>query len=244
MNRRRKDFWDKCNSDFELRVGQIYEMIGKDQIKAFSGFATPEFVERHLEKDLCWTNLSMNPSITIGFIELHLEREWDWSDLSMNPSITPEFVEKHPDWKWDWFNLSSNPSITPEFIERHPEKGWDWTFMSMNPSITPEFIEKHPDWKWYWYYLSRNPLITPEFIEKQSKIELNYHNFFSQGRAKSERNKIIMENLKMHLHAYRIQFWWRNVLENPHVKFSYEFTKKKLFDEFEVDRDLVLSQLN
>jgi hypothetical protein len=72
MNRRRKDFWKKCDSDFEERVKQIYKMFGKNHIKEFSRFATPEFVENH-------------PEI-----------EWNWIYLSKNPSITPEFIKKKP----------------------------------------------------------------------------------------------------------------------------------------------------
>ena len=164
--------------------------------------------------------------------------------MSMNPSITPEFVEENIYKEWNWYLVSRNPSITPNFIEKYHQCKWNWSGLSINPSITPEFVEKHHKEEWCWFRLSINPSTTPEFIEKHPRKDWSYYRFFSPERAKSERDKIIMDNLKIHLCAYRIQFWWRNILENPHVKFSYEFTKKKLFDEFEVDHDRYLTKLN
>ena len=121
--------------------------------------------------------LSRNPSITPEFIEKHIDKNWDWGrlSLSVNPSITPEFVEKHigKDWWWGIYGLSSNPSITSEFIEKHIDHDWQWGYygLSSNPSITPEFIEKHidKDWDWGRCGLSHNTFSIS--IERQRRIE-------------------------------------------------------------------------
>ena len=89
-------------------------------------------------------------------IEKHLEKDWDWCELSCNPNVTIEYVEKHPENPWDWDELSVNPSATMEYVEKHPEKPWNWFELSQNPNMTMEYVEKHPDKSWNWGRLSEN----------------------------------------------------------------------------------------
>jgi hypothetical protein len=60
--------------------------------------------------------LSLNPVITPEFIERHINKDWNWGGdgLSRNPSITVEFIEKYPnkDWWWGKDGLSSNKMNT------------------------------------------------------------------------------------------------------------------------------------
>jgi hypothetical protein len=82
--------------------------------------------------------LSLNISITPEFVERHLDKDWWWGSdgLSTNPHHF-RVIERHIEKPWHWgrYGLSANPSITPEFVERHIEKPWCWgsNGLSSNP---------------------------------------------------------------------------------------------------------------
>jgi len=54
--------------------------------------------------------MTKNPNITCEFIEKHINENWDWSEISKNPNITLEFIEKYIK-KIDFKKLSENKFI-------------------------------------------------------------------------------------------------------------------------------------
>jgi hypothetical protein len=113
-----------------------------------------------LDKPWDWTELSINPSITLKDVLDHPDKPWCWPALSCNPSITLKDVLAHPDKPWNWYMLSRNPSIPLKDVLAHPDKPWDWGLLSFNPSITMKDVLDNPDKPWSWVALSRNPAIT------------------------------------------------------------------------------------
>ena len=54
--------------------------------------------------------MTKNPNITFEFIEKHIEKDWSFKDISINPNITLEFIEKYID-RIDFDLLSGNEFI-------------------------------------------------------------------------------------------------------------------------------------
>ena len=74
---------------------------------------TPEFIERHVDKDTYHTN--MIPEITPEFIESVTNR--NVYHTNMIPEITPEFMETHNNL--NTYHINFNSSISEEFFEKN-----------------------------------------------------------------------------------------------------------------------------
>lgn len=105
-------------------------------------------------------------NITLDEIRKIPERQWDYSNLSINPNLTIRFIKFNINKNWNWKLLSQNKIIRGKFVSDNLDKNWDWSFLSKNKGITLNFIESHLDLNWNWKYLSYNPNITEEFICK------------------------------------------------------------------------------
>ena len=92
---------------------------------------------QYLENE--WTNGYWN------FIQNNLDKDLYWSLISENPSITMEFINDHPDKPWNWYGISYSSNLTMEMINDHHDKPWYWCGISCNPSITMKDIIENPD---------------------------------------------------------------------------------------------------
>lgn len=169
----------------------------------FIARATPEFIERHLDK-WNWFSLSANKSISLDFIKGH-DYNWSWSGVSHNPNVTPEFVDLYGNKDWSWISLSDNSKfvslLSIDFVERYIDK-WEWTDLSLhlsvdfiehfedrmdwhkvsqNPNLTLEFIENNITKPWFFTYLSANPVITIEFVNAHHECRWS-SNWLSSNR--------------------------------------------------------------
>ena len=79
-----------------------------------------------------WSNLCMNPNVTLKDVLEYQNKTWSWYWLSQNMSVTLEDVLEHPDLPWSWTGLSANPNITFKNVLEHPDKPWNWSILSSN----------------------------------------------------------------------------------------------------------------
>jgi hypothetical protein len=42
------------------------------------------------------------------FIQKYSNKSWDWSDMSLNPSLTIEIIDNFPNKPWNWELISQN----------------------------------------------------------------------------------------------------------------------------------------
>ena len=47
-----------------------------------------------------------------NFIQKNLDKNWNWAEISKNPNITWEIIDANPEKEWNWACLSRNPNIT------------------------------------------------------------------------------------------------------------------------------------
>lgn len=72
----------------------------------------------------------LNKNITLEFIEKYIDKEWDWREISMLPILTKEFIEKYPNKPWDWDGITWNSKLTTELIEKYSGKITNWCHIS------------------------------------------------------------------------------------------------------------------
>lgn len=161
---------------------------------------TDEFITSLIEsregnvKKLSWSNLCMNPSISLSFLEKY-EGCWNWKEISHCPNLTVEFVEKNIELL-PMGNVCSRIKAPVSFFEKHEDR-YIWTDLFRNPHIPLDFLKRKDGFSniegstRYWHDACRvNIHITGDFVRKnEQKIDwqsLSCNRIFFSNVAREE----------------------------------------------------------
>lgn len=115
---------------------------------------TPEIIECLINNGVAplgwceWKNISKSKYITINFITRYINRQLDWSDLSYNKSISIDDINNTYDdarFKWDWDEVSKRARIKD--IDKYPNLPWNF-YCLFDCEYDYEIINRHIDKPW------------------------------------------------------------------------------------------------
>jgi hypothetical protein len=140
-----------------------------------------------------WSNVSLNPTLTINDVRANLSRPWHWGRLTAHININMEIIAEHPELPWDmnwvslneefdaemmsalsvhsigqfeWMQLSKSRRTTMNFIDQHPEYPWHWAYVSRNPNLTMDIVRAHPDRPWAWDDISHCTRLSMDVVRQ------------------------------------------------------------------------------
>ncbi len=163
------DYSQICNHNRNWTSEYVEQLSGMPLCwyKISKFITSEEQLERYIDRDLNWKDISEASFITIDIIRKYKEKEWDISILyNKNIDSLEHFKEMFEicnriTSKISWTNLTQNlPKITLEFLIEHEKYPWSWDSMSgrsdINMQIVNHFIKK----RWNWYALTKNKAIS------------------------------------------------------------------------------------
>ncbi len=160
-----------------------------------------------------YSNLSINPNLTIRFIKFNINKNWNWKLLSQNKIIRGKFVIQNLDKHWDWSLLSQNEGINLNFIESHLDLNWNWKYLSYNPNITEEFICKHLHESWDFEHISKWCSI---YFLKMMESKVQSEELSSFAKKFITFNKNIHESLEYFINNGKVINYYY-VSKNPYI---------------------------
>lgn len=135
------------------------------QLSRILKFTEEEFYKyQHL--NWRFSNLSINPNITMKIILNNLHQNINFMSLSYNLAITIKDIENYPNLPWNWNNISHNPNINMKFVLKNLDKEWNWNTLSFHSNITMEDIDNNIDLPWSWVDVFNNPNMTEQYVKK------------------------------------------------------------------------------
>ena len=123
---------------------------------------TLDFVEKNIDKNFCWYELTHHKCITIDFIKLHMDKGWDFNIVIKSKEISLNFIRENPVQFISifWFD---NPYMTLDFYYENIGRYGDPVPFSKYGKFNLEDIEKYPvDFD----SLSENENLTYDIIRK------------------------------------------------------------------------------
>lgn len=140
------------------------------------------------------------------------------SNFSNNPNLTWKIVCENPDIEWNYWDMANHPNIKFEHIIRNKILFMNWVNITINPNITWEIIKSNPKLDWFKEGFVENPNITWEIVEKNPQFDWS---LIMRNNFKLDRERIIIEEARKHLAAFRIQTYYRNALVNPNTRIGW-----------------------
>jgi len=124
------------NIEQNLDLPWNWEMLSRD--------APLWMYEKYLTKPWSFERggFSMNPNVTISFVKKYLDRDWCWSYLSV---IIPfRDIVRNITLRWNWRYVSFNKTVTVKIIQNY-KLPWSYVGLSSNRNLSREFIFKNID---------------------------------------------------------------------------------------------------
>ena len=243
------------NKDFPWDLTRLIQNPAIIPAEAMS--KNPELFENNDRR--VWSSMSWNRNLTWDDVKDRLNKPWAWEGISENGKVITSFemmrdlakvypicIETYSQnssltWEnvfnnimvdWDMEGLSSNESVvTFEIIKERKNlrkgKEWDWYFLSLNRKVaTEKNVLENPEMPWNFSALSGNEeAVSWELVREHADKDWDW---ITVNRILQE--KLIVKMMRRNMAAYRIQWHWRNYLENPNHSHGYTYTKAKLFD--------------
>lgn len=165
-------------------------------------------LEKNVNDDWDWKELSLNPYITFDFVKKHIKKPWNYKYLSLNQNITLKIIEENPDIfnNYEW--ISGNPNLTWEFVKKNINKKWNWSWLSRHHNIDWNIIKNNLDKPWDFREMCINPNITIEMI-RENKSLFQYENLYI------DKSHIINHNLNINWDI--VDYNIKNIQWNPYL---------------------------
>lgn len=211
--------------DLDWSYFGIYPQISYQFIKDHFNILTyyernPNVQLSHLSDPLPWnwSQLSLNPNITIDFVKQNLYKSWNWDHLSVILPIRD--ILDNLDLPWNFEYVSQNKSVTQDDLIEYSALPWDfavlsehidvnfvyanpdlpWNFKALSHRMNLNFIQDNPNKNWSWFnIISRHPDITVEFILKELDDTNNWRSIWFINPNMTFKDVIENPNLNVHL---------------------------------------------
>jgi hypothetical protein len=178
----------------------IYDFIDSYPELSINPYLCFTFVDKNLDKDWDWKELSMNKNITANFVKNHLDKLY-LRKLVKNPVMNLEILElilenksyhsvydfykisQNPNFELSWLDVLKNANIDTvnmDLVVKHKNLSWSMIMESeklksisdikYNPNVTFDIIQTNPQIKWDFLWLSGRSHITWENIKSTLDI--------------------------------------------------------------------------
>jgi hypothetical protein len=222
-------------SHMELLVKiEIYDFFNYTVINSYSLFNFCRLKKINFK----WKMYSSNKNIKLSFLEKYIEKNWDFGELSANGDIPLHFILTHPDKKWDFLKVlksrkstleiakmlkdkviydslksiiqEKNKKEQKELIKRYKQSSLEEVLSYNFYTPLEYFIENSDSLKLSWVSISSNVNITIDFA-RAFQDKLNWY-------LVSSNSKIDMKTVSQN---FDLPWNWFGLSKNPNLNIEF-----------------------
>ena len=216
------------------------------------------FISEFFDKPWDIEKLSERDDFDFSLIEQDIDAGWNFRRLVDANDFGIEILRKYSECEWPWFMIHKSVNFDWDMVREFPEEDWfwsdiHWTGESFNNIPYDIFIEHHEKINLRSYYLVGRvdwegapeekvleivpfqiaiqilPLSLDRVYELIGERGITDNiDVFEGPMGRWRKNMLIAEESGKEKAAFKIQWWWKGILEDPNHPKGYSFQEKKI----------------